>query len=293
VVAVLLACGCACLLKSGNAEAAGDSPQRIVSINLCADELLVTLADPDQIADLSIYATDPTLSYVAEAAKRFRHDAAEAETVIDLKPDLILAGRFTKRATREMLGRLGYRVELLDSVTSIDASIAQIRRIAALVGHPDRGEALVEKIETAQTRAKAAAATMTHRPSAAVYQRRGYVTGAETLTGELLSLAGFVNAAGDLTGKTGGFVPLEKIVATPPDMIVVSTAVGRAQDQGSALLAHPALATLFPPAKRVALPDKLTACGGPSLPDAIDWLSAAAMRAEDNAAKDNTAKAGR
>jgi iron complex transport system substrate-binding protein len=129
---------------------------------------------------------------------------------------------------------------------------------------------------------------MTHRPSAAVYQRRGYVTGAETLTGELLSIAGFVNAAGDLTGKTGGFVPLEKIVATPPDMIVVSTAIGRAKDQGSALLAHPALATLFPPAKRVALPDKLTACGGASLPDAIDWLSAAAMRAEAN-----TAKAGR
>jgi iron complex transport system substrate-binding protein len=272
------------LPKPGNAEAAGDSPhdnpQRIVSINLCADELLVTLADPDQIADLSIYATDPTLSYVADAAKRFRHDAAEAETVIDLKPDLILAGRFTKRATREMLGRLGYRVELLDSVTSIDNSIAQIRRIAALVGHPDRGEALVEKIEAAQARAEAKAATMKERPTAAVYQRRGYVTGAETLTGELLSLAGFVNVAGDLTGKTGGFVPLEKIVATPPDMIVVSTAVARAQDQGSALLAHPALAALFPPDKRVALPDKLTACGGPSLPEAIDWLSAAAERAQ-------------
>jgi iron complex transport system substrate-binding protein len=272
------------LPKPGNAEAAGDNPhnnpRHIVSINLCADELLVTLADPDQIADLSIYATDPTLSYVADAAKRFRHDAAEAETVIDLKPDLILAGRFTKRATREMLGRLGYRVELLDSVTSIDGSIAQIRRIAALVGHRDRGEALVAKIEAARTRAEAKAATLKERPTAAVYQRRGYVTGAETLTGELLSLAGFVNVAGDLTGKTGGFVPLEKIVATPPDMIVVSTAVARAQDQGSALLAHPALAALFPPDKRVALPDKLTACGGASLPEAIDWLSAAAERAQ-------------
>jgi iron complex transport system substrate-binding protein len=277
------------LPKPGNAEAAGDSPhdspRRIVSINLCADELLVTLAEPDQIADLSIYATDPTLSYVADAAKRFRHDAAEAETVIDLKPDLILAGRFTKRATREMLGRLGYRVELLDSVTSIAGSIAQIRHIAALVGHPDRGEALVEKIEAARTRAEAKAATMKERPTAAVYQRRGYVTGAETLTGELLSLAGFVNVAGDLTGKTGGFVPLEKIVATPPDMIVVSTAVARAQDQGSALLAHPALAALFPPDKRVALPDKLTACGGPSLPDAIDWLSAAAVKAQQAGAQ--------
>jgi iron complex transport system substrate-binding protein len=268
------AAGVAAILAATAAHA--DAPHRIVSINLCADELLLTLADPDQIAGLSIYATDPDLSFTADAAKAYRHDAADAESVIGLNPDLVLAGRYTKLDTRQMLTRLGYRLELLDSASSIAGSEKTIRQVATLVGHPERGEALVAAIEAATAKAEAAA-PLSH-PTAAVYQRRGYVTGGDTLTGELLSVAGFTNDGGSLAGKYGGFVPLEKIVADPPDYIVVSSAITRAEDQGSALLDHPALTALYPPDRRIALPDKLTACGGPSLPAAIDWLSAAAQR---------------
>ncbi len=176
-----------------------------------------------------------------------------------------------------MLTRLGYRLELLDSARSIDAAIDQIRRVAALVGHPERGEALIAKIETAKAAAEAAAGA--HPPeTAVVYQRRGYVTGGDTLTGELLSIAGFANAGGTFAGKTGGFVPLEKIVAGPPDYLVVASSSIHVEDQGTALLAHPALAALYPPAKRIVLPEKLTVCGGPSLPAALDWLAAEARR---------------
>jgi iron complex transport system substrate-binding protein len=256
--------------------AAHAAPSRIVSINLCADELLLALADPGQIAALSPYATDPTLSFLAGQAATFRHDAADAETVVDLHPDLVLAGRFTKRATREMLARLGYRLELLDAARSIEDSVGQIREVAALVGHPERGEALVGEIQAAEASARDAIGTA--QPSAAVYQRRGYVTGAETLTAELLGIVGFSDAGGRLAGKTGGFVPLEKLVASPPDYLVVASAAPSAQDQGSALLAHPALAALYPPGRRVVLPERLTVCGGPSLPAALTHLAGEARR---------------
>ncbi len=255
------------------------APRRIVSINLCADELLVTLADPSQIAGLSIYATNPTLSFVADQAKQFRHDAAEAETVVDLQPDLVLAGRFTKRATRDILKRLGYRLVELDSVTSIAEAIDQIRKVAALVGHPARGEALVGRIEAARARAEALAAGRSHDPSAALYQRRGYMTGGDTLTGELMKIVGLVNEGGRLAGKRGGFVPLERLVVAHPDLLIVSPADLTVDDQGSALLAHPALATLYPPAKRLILPQRLTVCGGPSLPAALDRLAEQTQRA--------------
>jgi iron complex transport system substrate-binding protein len=264
----------AALLLASPAMAA--PPQRIVSINLCADELLLALADPGQIAGLSVYATDPTLSFTAEKAAAFRHDAASAETVVGLNPDLVLAGRYTKRATRDMLGQLGYRVELLDAARSIADSEKLIRQVAALVAHPDRGEALIAEIDAA--RARAAAAAPGNHPSAAIYQRRGYVTGGDTLSGELLSIAGFVNGGAPLAGTSGGFVPLERMIAAPPDYIVVASATRRAEDQGSALLAHPALAALFPPQKRIVLPEKLTVCGGPSLPAALDWLAGEARR---------------
>ena len=264
------------MLSAG--AAAADPPQRIVSINLCADELLLTLADPDQIAALSVYAADPVMSFTADAAAGFRHDVADAEQIVDLDADLILAGRFTKRATREMLERLGYRVALLDAVASVDDSIAQISRIATLVGHPERGAALIAEIEAARDRAIAGATDAASRPTAAVYQRRGYVTGGDTLTGELLSIAGFRNAGAALAGERGGFVPLERIVAEPPDFIVVAADNRRVEDQGSALLAHPSLARLYPAERRIVLPERLTVCGGPSLPTALDRLAAEARR---------------
>ncbi len=256
--------------------AAAEAPSRIASINLCADELLVALADPGQITALSPYATDPVLSFVAAEAQSHRHDAGDAETVVDLDPDLVLAGRFTKRATRDMLTRLGYRVVLLDPARGIAESIDQVRRVAGLVGHPERGAALIARIREARERAAASAgATM---PTAAVYQRRGYVTGAETLTGELLSVAGFANTGGALAGATGGFVPLERLISDPPDFLVVASSASPAEDQGAALLAHPALRRLYSPDRRIVLPERLTVCGGPSLPAALDWLASEAKR---------------
>lgn len=261
--------------------AAADAPQRIVSINMCADELLLALADPGQIADLSPYAADRSMSFMADAATRHRHDAAAAETVVDLHPDLVLASSFTGLATRRMLARLGYRVELVDPADSIAQSIEQIRQVAAWVGHPERGARLIAKIDAAR-RAAIAAAKGHPRPTAVVYQRRGYVTGGDTLTGELLSIAGFTNQGGTLAGTTGGFVPLETLVSDHPDYIVVASADPRAVDQGTALLSHPALTKLYPLSRRIVLPQRLVVCGGPSLPAALDWLTREAQRVEND-----------
>jgi iron complex transport system substrate-binding protein len=175
-----------------------------------------------------------------------------------------------------MLARLGYTVTLLPPARTVDQSIAQIRQVAAAVGHPERGEKLIAEIDAARTRARAAVADAAL--TAAVYQRRGYVTGSGTLTADLLATVGLIDGGGQLAGSIGGFVPLERIVAAPPDLIVVGTAAPRAEDQGSALLSHPALAGLYPPERRIVLPDRLTVCGGPSLPAAFDWLAAEARR---------------
>jgi iron complex transport system substrate-binding protein len=88
-------------------------------------------------------------------------------------------------------------------------------------------------------------------------------------------------AGGALAGATGGFVPLEKLVAGAPEYIVVSSTAREAEDQGTALLAHAALATLFPPTRRIALPDRLTVCAGPATPEALRYLTQAARQLRD------------
>lgn len=262
------------LATSPPAAAADVAPRRVVSINLCADQMLLALADPEQIASLSVYSTDPELSYYADAAHLYRHSAANAESVIALQPDLVLAGSFTSAATREMLKQLGYRVVDLDTINTVDEAIRQVTEVAALLGHPERGAALADLIIAARAQAERPHTRVT----AAIYQRRGYMTGAESLATDLLRIVGIENVGGELAGRFGGFVSLERLVTSPPDFLVVAETDPEVRDQGVALLEHPALADVFPPSHRIELPDRLTVCAGPSLPEAIRFILAEARR---------------
>jgi iron complex transport system substrate-binding protein len=252
---------------------AAEPPARIASINLCTDELLIALADPQQILALSPYATDATLSTFAARARSFRHDADRAETIVALKPDLVIGGPYSRLATREMVDRLGYRFVDIAPATSVAETIAQIKAVANLVGHPERGEALIASIVAARERAIESVAALSSRPSAVFYQRRGFVNGGATLTAELLADVGIRDAGRVIAGNDGGFVSLERLVAARPDFLIVSSGSMHAEDQGAALLAHPALAALYPPERMIVLPERFTVCGGPSLPEAYDWLT--------------------
>ena len=86
-------------------HARAEPPQRVVSFNNCADQLVLALADPQQIAGLSPYAADPNLSVMAIEARAFRQLDWQAEAAIPLKPDLVLTGSWDRSMTRRMLTR--------------------------------------------------------------------------------------------------------------------------------------------------------------------------------------------
>ncbi|WP_127079106.1 ABC transporter substrate-binding protein [Rhodomicrobium lacus] len=254
------------------AVAAADSPRRIVSINLCTDQLLLTLADSDQIAGLSPYSRDASQSWLAMEARAFPKLSGTAEDALIAEPDLVLAGRFTRLATRQILKAKGVPVAEFDVARSINDAKLQIRRMAALVGHPDRAEPHIARIDAALLRARAAASRVHSRVLAV--SRRGWVFGGESMTTSLLAAAGLVNAAGDMGLSHGGFASLEAIVMTRPDFILVTNVRDSPRDQGEALLVHPALQKLYPLARRIVIPEPLTTCGGPMLADALDSLAA-------------------
>ena len=78
--------------------------------------------------------------------------------------------------------------------------------------------------------------------------------------------------------SAGGQVSLEAIVRAHPDLLLVTRDDAVAEDQGRALLLHPALQTLYPPARRIVIPERLTVCGGPMLVEALDRLAAEIAR---------------
>ena len=252
------------------------APPRVASINLCTDQLLLALADPGQIVGLSPYARDPARSWAADRAANHRVLSGTAEDVLALKPDLVFAGRYTKRATRELLKAKNIPVAEFDAVRSLEDAKAQITRAGELLEHPERAEALKAALDAATVRARAAAAR-TPRIVLAL-QRRGWASGTESLVTSLLAAVGLTNAADKLGLQSGGQVSLEAIVKAHPDLLLLTRDDSLAEDQGRALLLHPALQTLYPPERRLVIPERLTVCGGPMLVETLDRLAAEIAR---------------
>jgi iron complex transport system substrate-binding protein len=259
----------ATILALGIAPATADAPRRVVSFNQCGDQLVLALADPEQIAGLSPYAADPTLSAVAEKAKAYPRLDWQAESTIALQPDLVLIGQNDRPITKHILRAQGLNLYEIALISDLDAARSQIVEVAAALGHPERGEKLLADLDAA--RARLHAAPKPPFRTALLVNRGGYTAGEHSLAAALLAEAGLKPPPGAPPGY-GGYVPLEKLLMLRPDVIVLNN-LPRESDEGSYNLSHPALAALYPPQRRIILPPRYTICGGAALVEAFDYLA--------------------
>jgi iron complex transport system substrate-binding protein len=258
------------LVVAATAAAAVEPPRRVVSINLCTDQLAIALADPAQIVALSHLARVREVSFLSDRAKAFPWLRGVAEEVLKVEPDLVLAGAFSPYATRALLAEHSVRMEIFAPVTTVAEARAEIMRAAELLGHPERGAGLVAEID----RALAGAGSQQTRPITALQlQRRGFVSGSETLVADLMRRLGIANAADKLGLASVDRVSLEAVLKLQPDMLILQHEERAPPDQGAALLAHPALAVAVPPERRAFLPYNEITCAGPALPAAIGTLT--------------------
>lgn len=263
------------LLAAGAAPAA-ERPS-VASTNVCTDQMVMTLSDAAQIKGLSPYSRDPSQSWLAAEARRFKRLSGGAEDLMMLRPDLVVSGSYDKRATREMLQQQGVKVVTFNVMPdSLDEVKQQIRKMAALLDHPDRAELEVARLDAAIARARAAVARQSLR--VLPLWRRGWVSGQGSLISLLFAEVGLINAASDLGVASGGYASLEAIVKSKPDLILVADGADYAEDEGTALLLHPALQRFYPATKRIVIPERLTVCGGVMLADALDLLVAELTR---------------
>lgn len=240
----------------------------IVSLNPCADAVLAEVADPRQLLAISHFSHDPQATTMGlERARSFAATSGAVEEIVALGPDIVIGDAFVSPGKARALERVGVRLERYAFEPDVATSLAQVRRLAALVGRPERGEALVKRIEAALARA---APEPGSPPIAAVmWQSGGMVPGHETLIGELLRRTGFAQLSAVRGMRQGEILPLELMLADPPRVIF---ATGNPLSNENRGLAHPALAGLagtrterFDPA--------LLWCGGPSIVRTVERLA--------------------
>ena len=231
----------------------------IVSLNPCTDAILAEVADPAQIRALSAWSRDPASSSMDVArARRFAATTGTVEEIAALRPDVVVSGTFTAPATRAALARLGIPLVELPIAPSVSDSESQVRQLARLAGQPQRGEALVARIESALA---AAAPPSGPTISAVVWQAGGIVPGKATLITDLLRRTGFASLSAARGLGQADYLPLERMLADPPQVIL---AAGEGPSGEDRMLAHPALAAL-PRTRRVPLAPALLWCGGPTI----------------------------
>jgi iron complex transport system substrate-binding protein len=197
------------------------------------------------------------------------HGTRSVEELAALRPDLVIGDDFVpNQPGAAALARLDLKVERFHIETTVEASEGQVRRLARLAGHPERGEALVARMRIALARA-APPAGQPPIP-VVVWQSGGIVPGEGTLIADLLRRTGFANFASAKGMRQADLLPLEPMLADPPRLIL---AAGSADSEEDRLLRHPALGALRD-TRREAYPSALLWCGGPTV------IKAAARLAE-------------
>jgi iron complex transport system substrate-binding protein len=246
-------------------------PHRIVSLNLCSDELVLRLADRTNIASVTWLSHDPNISNVADLAAGVPANHGLSEEVLAARPDAILAGKHTARVTVALLRHAGTKVNDLDVPHSLADIRAQILEVATSLGEPQRGLHLIADMD-----ARLAALPSPgpgRRPRAIVYNPNGFTVGRGTLVDEILTRAGLDNVAVDIGIDNYGRIPLELVAVNAVDILILGADRGQAPALATELLHHPLFARLKNRLRIVTVPSRLWTCGGPNVIEAIARLA--------------------
>ncbi len=183
---------------------AAQPPQRIVSLDLCMDWTLAHHADPARVAALSPLHLRYPIHWINGHWPT--HDGS-LEQIVQLQPDLVLAGQYSALLLRERLRTLGYPVQVLPLPATLEQVESYERRLLELMGRNP---------ELAQP----APAPSTPQPDAKrllLLGSNGIGTGRDTFEHQIIEQAGWRNY---LTDSGHVQLDLERIASDPPDAIL-------------------------------------------------------------------------
>lgn len=248
------------------------APQRIVSLNICTDGLLLELVERRRIASVTFLSLDPRYSPHHRRAAGLHINHGHAEELLPLRPDLVLAGSHAATATAALLDRLGYRVLRFEPGENLQAWLANLRRLAAATGDQARAAAIAASLPAWPEGAPDATA-----PRVLALEPGGWTAGPGSLTDHVITAAGLRNAARDLGLRQASRLDLEQVLMAGADLLIVPEDTPRSPSLAHHMLQHPALAGDRPQAPRqLSLPARLWTCPGTHLLAAVEQLRGAA-----------------
>ena len=208
---------------SGTANAGPAKPQRVASINLAADEVLVALLPPARLVSVTRWADEKGTSNVVGRvpAQVHRFVKADLEQLVSLRPDLVVVSEYTDADFLKQLERTGLRFHRMQGLTSIPGVRAAILDLGRAVEEDEAARVLVARFDSvlADLHRRLVGAK---RPRV-LYWSSGMTAGADTAIGALIEAAGGVNVGREM-GVSGIAPPGgERAFVADPDVVLVGT----------------------------------------------------------------------
>ena len=267
---------------TGGHAAAAERPHRIVSLNLCTDDLVWRLADRDQIASLSFLSADKGLSLIADQIAGVSINYGRAEEVRLLDPDLVLAGTYGAQFAIAILKSRGYKVVEVPPAMGLADIAPDIELVGAAIGQPARAAAMAARVrsriaELAATRPRAGV-------TAIVFQPRGFAAGAPSLASDVLTLAGARNLAAEAGFKDWVPLGVEGLLELDPELVVIDAAPNVSPSISGEVLKHRALRHFSEHHRLIRVDSNLWGCGTEETLKAVDEIRAA-LQAQSSGAQ--------
>ena len=234
----------------------GAAPARVVSLNLCTDELLLLLGNPDQVASVTHLSHRQDETPLWREARRHPANDGTLASAAPLRPDLVL----TMGGGGDRLGiaeRIGVTAVDLPYPQSIDDVMTSIRTVAAALGRVDVGDAAIARIEALRRSAPVG------RIDALWVDGGGRTMAAEGLEAQWMALAGLRQRA-----IGGDRIALEELLVRPPAVLLRSDYRANQYSQGQAWLNHP-LARAARASRMMTTDGRRWTCMGPPLVDEV------------------------
>jgi iron complex transport system substrate-binding protein len=275
---------------SGKSLTLPSKPNRIISLTLPTDEILLSLVDSSRILAVTTLAADPGISNVSALAARVpRAMTLTVEPIVALRPDLVFAASWSDASRVGQLRSAGVPVFLMASATSVAAVEQRIATCALLTGETEKGAKIIAHMrsEIAAVQRRVGPIPQQDRLRVLDYTSFGASMGKGSSWDDIVRLAGLVNAVDGIASDEWGQVPIstEKLLEINPDIIILPGWVYGDPQGADALrkrvMSDPVLRGLAAvEAGRVyTMPERLRSCTSQYIVDAVAWLARTAYPA--------------
>lgn len=243
---------------------------RAASVSVCTDQYLLGLADREQIAAVSWQAQSERSPWRARAAG-LPTIWGSAEELVGARADVVLFDFYGHQDAASAVARLGARVVRVGEPVTIADIAGETRAVGAALGQSTRAEAMIAEMD--RRHAALLAALPEERPLALYISPGGGGAGGHTYIDTVLRIAGYRNLQAELGIEGWQRVPLEQVVETPPDVVVLSFFDSSDPSLLDGFARHPRFRALVAEVPVINMPAAPWVCAGPFIMDAAAHLA--------------------